>query len=304
LALRPVISNVSAGADMDLRFVSKEVIDPRFNWSISNFTDNRDGGNSLGGINSNSDYFLSIGQSQRAKGFDWDLAMHVSDAGQLSTVGELGNLCRSSIRSRGMLQTVRLIDYDTALADKVLDYFTNMTPGERQRGFINANSLSEDRLACAFWDMPLNAPSSTASPDDRRISDTQVTALVRNIISWRKASAANKFATLSDLGKYNWRNETAIAGDVHDIGLETLVANSAGLMTTRQNMFVAIIAAKPFSLGVGVANADARNADMGSWVGIRRAVVHLQRDPYPVEVGPGIFKCRTRVQRFRWLGDE
>ncbi len=307
-----------SGGPMLFAMVSQEAFDPRFNWVKANFRDNPANLNSMGKINGVTDQLLAVGRTQRFRGMDWNLAMHVSDAGELKTVGELGALCRSPMRQRGFLSTIRLMDYyniadpeprQILRADRILDYFTNQATGSN-RGLVNPNSLNPDRLACAFWSMPKAHPEITVNTGI--LGNAEVAGLVARLLAWRNQGEsefrlptggapfmlAHRFDSLADLGRYNWRAETAIGGD-SDVGLEALIGNSAGLMATRQNMFVAIVAAKPFSVGMGTAS---NVSGEGAWTGLRRAVVYFMRDPYPSQGGNTV--CKTKVVGFKWLGDE
>ena len=163
--------------------------------------------------------------------------------------------------------------------------------------------------------MPLPHPGVTLGSNDVDvIQPSDVQGLVSRIIAWRKegetqaslfpggakVTLANRFDSLADLGRYDWRAETSIGG-VSDVGLESMIGNSAGLMATRQNTFIVIVAAKPFSVGMGTASTT---QSLGTWMGMKRAIIQLRRDPYPTQVAPGVWKCRTQVYNFKWLNED
>jgi hypothetical protein len=267
--------------------VSYQVIDPRFNWTISalQWATNSP---TLLSTNTLTLPVLALRQTTQQK-IEWSSQMHVSDRGRLYSPLELGNILR---RSDQPWQTFRVFSQGaSALRHSLLENFTtDREPAKR--GLVNANTVDPALLAPAFMNMPNpyvgGAPLGVAE-----------LAAVTNLISSARAGGA-VFTNVTDLLDLNWRGQAALASK-SDVELEAMAAYSTGLVGVRQNLFLIVVTGSVAEEGMGeygqlTVRTQAR----------KTAVVLLWRDPVARVINPGpnqqlYHDCFVRY--FKWMED-
>ncbi len=280
--------------------VSWEAIDPRFNWIAGDDSmwlapiDST----SLGAVDhtlgSENTWALDYFESRSGAGasgtpqYEKSGEMHVSDRGHLLAVGELGNLLRSKPGANSDWETIRLFDQESdnsvAERDEVLKYFT-MSTDEVQRGLVNLNNpVDAPTLDAVFTNMP--AMFNTDGPP---IADADSVAIRNMITNW--VDAGNAFYNVDDLAGLDWRGIPTF-DTRSDLELESMLAYSAGLLGTRQNLFTIIVAEGAPAGGVG-------SRGSGETLIGRRAVAEVWRDPFPTV--DQRHKCFVRF--FKWMDD-
>ncbi len=312
------VSLLAVGGGWNRDVPSREAIDPRFNWASQGWWPSNAayptppertlphtlGDFNIGARNETTHRRITV---DRNEPYDWHLKRHVSNAGRIISVGELGYL------PLFMLESVRLTDSYVqdpgppaswqleASRHRVLDYFTSDQDAVAS-GRVSLNTLNGPVLQALLREVPVDYLGS-----GQRLGNTDADNLAGAIWDWRMDTAAtNVFRNVSDIGRLNWR---AIPGfDVaakSDHEIESIIAHSDGLLTTRQNLFTVLVAARTFRVGVGVVAEAAR---AGTFLADERAIVQLWRDPFPVNVAPAgsppVYKHNWRVEYFRWLGGE
>jgi hypothetical protein len=282
--LSVVVNTTAPLVGMGAFGAGKECIDPRYNWTETAFTDSSSpvvGGSSLGRRNGSTSFYFTNTVMVQA-GIDRDTSMHVSDAGRLYSAGELGHLLRNGGLMGNWYKTVRLFNYPDRDRDDVLRHFTTRQETVRH-GLVNVNTRSHEILQAVFTNMPMGYAASS----NRLTSVADMAVLVNGIVT------GPRLKNLSELADNACWTNSALAWNA--VEREAALAYSCNLMSTRQNLFVVLIAAGPFSRGLG------RVASMksGDWLGTQRAVVVLWRDPFPN--ADGVNPCRVRL--FKWLED-
>jgi hypothetical protein len=272
----------------------KECPDPRFNWAADNpasWVHAPTGPEStLGTTNYVTTLFLNMVRANPNFHADWDMAMYVSDRGHLVSAGELGNLLRSGRAPQDYYKTIRIFDHAyppgaASSRDGVLYHFTAQELGPK-RGLVNINSPYKEVLQCAFDGAPLGYPESTE----------KLTAVAAEGIANSIATSGIMYTNVADIGKscqyWDWR--TLLPG-MSDIERESVISHSYQLFGTRHNLFVIFVASGPYAPGVG--KIQSHGEVQGEWLGYRRAIAVVWRDPFPDADG----KHPCFVQAFRWL---
>ena len=267
--------------------VSYQVIDPRFNWTVSalQWATNAP---TLLSTNTLTLPILSLRQTTQQK-IEWNSQMHVSDRGHLYSPLELGNILR---RRDQPWQTFRVFRQGaSALRHPLLENFTtDQEPAKR--GLVNANTVDPALLAPAFMDMPNpyvgGAPLGVAE-----------LAAVTNLISSARAAGA-VFTNVTDLLDLNWRGQAALAGK-SDVELEAMAAYSTGLVGVRQNLFLIVVTGSVAEEGMGEYGQQTVRTQAR-----KTAVVLLWRDPVARVINPGpnqqlYHDCFVRY--FKWMED-
>jgi len=291
------------GAPVPLNDIpSYEAVDPRFNWLVEVGGDGKPSqashfkvcqtGNTIDppATNSYAKWSFDLRAANIGR-IERNGDMYVSDRKRLSSVGELGHLVRSQSLS-SFWQTLRLFDQkggsNIAKRDHIFRYFT-VSSNSVARGSINLNSKDRDVLKTAFRNMPLNYPES-GNP----ITDANVNKILDMISAYRDTK---DFYNVSDLVDLDW--EANFPGQ-SDLAREAMLAYSYGLLGTRQNLFVVIIAASPVTTGMG---EYARHEKDVAALGSKRAIAYVWRDPYPEPKSDTNDPERHRcfVQFFKWL---
>ncbi len=231
-----------------------------------------------------------------------DAIAHVANR-PIQSVGELGNLCLQP------WYTLRLYDHGEGPFSgqnppyhRVLDYFSrSQAKGKTTRGLVNVNTIETEVLASVLLDMPVKeydspAPNIPPNPASRAPLDwNESLDIADEIIN------GGPYTNLADLGQVDWPfvSTNILSGPwrTRELSKEAVIRNTADLLTTRQNLFVVLLAGGPFSRGVGIV---ARQGKMGDWLGTQRAVAVLWRDPIP---SPDSGRCPVALVYFKWLED-
>ena len=235
--------------------------DPRINWDCQDAAQWRDtvAIHSLGRINDMLTFAAADGHT----------LMYVANR-PLKSVGELGLLLYDVTKP---WLTPSLLSGPNYLS--VLDQFTLVTNSYRQ-GLINPNSYNTNVLATVFNDMPVERVPF--DPATRTLNSAELTALSREL-----ADKSISFTNLSDLQHMGPRI-TAAASTLSSATHESIVRNSAGLFSPRQQLFTVILAAQSLDEN-GFPTAE------------KRGVGLVWRDPYPSTNS----MHQTLVRNFRWL---
>ena len=287
-----------------------ECLDPRFNWDPENLTWGLTGssfkqwyrgedirmfshsnytfsahGPGVPGAATNQNRIVSFAFHPTAfpwngPGNPWDLDddtdMYVANR-PLRTVGESGYICYD------IWKTIRLYDHrfthatndlpnpytEMSYCHTVLDNFTVYPldcPGAR--GLVNVNTWDTNVLASVFVNVP---------PDE--YNPGTVSGLATNTartVAWEVYNHG-PYTNLSSMGTFekglNW--PSWVSGST-EIARESLLRNSAGLLTVRHNQFTILLLADAYSAGLG------NEAQAGSILASARAVAQVWRDPYPL----------------------
>ena len=280
---------------------SWECIDPRFNWEpvagrgvqwVTNAV--AVPGDTRGAVNNaTTQYFIA---HPRGDGYDTHMQMRVSNADHLVSVGELGNVLRTSRERRGQpspqFNTIRLYDMGSGLRDRVFDAFTLAGSGSGgvRRGLVNANSLDEDVLTTGFIGAPFEWPGGS-----NLLSTAEAIGVATKIIE--EGIQRGSYSNLADICDFDWADIATLGiGRYTELQRESILAHSYGLFGTRQNLFTIIVAATPARDQMGLV-ADEQN--ITQTLGMRRALVQVWRDPVPNADG----KHECFVRFFKWLLD-
>ncbi|MBA4387855.1 MAG: hypothetical protein C0404_07730 [Verrucomicrobia bacterium] len=278
--------------------------DPRYNWDLTNNMFWRDSataptpGPTLGTTNTWTIRYLDRAKQRPDLGMNTDPDMYVSDAGALTSVGELGNLLRGTPGrfenpANFFWRTIRLfnttnppVGQDSRL-DKVFDYLTVNMNQTTRRGLVNLNTTNSDVLAALLLNTPMSFGAGVNSISTEEISNL-VNAIVRTNMTLHSF-----FTNRSDLGRMDFRS--LLPGRT-DIELEALISNTAQLLGMRQNLFTIVVAGSVFAPYPGIAG---QRAGPGMSLACQRAVAVVWRDPFPDENG----KHRHEILFFKWLND-
>ncbi|MBN1268792.1 MAG: hypothetical protein JXB04_04335 [Kiritimatiellae bacterium] len=259
---------------------SKECNDPRINWAWDN-PDQWDGTTVPSPGNKNNK--AQTGWS--AAGKDGTGRMYVRDD-SLPCVGEMAFLLYDEDKP---WETLPILGPG---AKPVLTYFT-VTTNEFQKGLVNPNSRSAEAIASVLMDCPVGFPES----EEGALDETAALAIATAITN---VSSAATFLNLGDLADVsptavedalsNVSDLTAVSGEKQS--KESFLRNSAGLLSTRQNLFTIFVAAQTVRdlNNNGSVTSDEVFAE-------QRAVAVVWRDPFPDEDGyhPAF------VRFFKWL---
>jgi hypothetical protein len=276
LELGPIPIAVDANRERVL--AGKECIDPRFNWNAtgSQFWRGYRPGEShtLGRPNFWTDEWFA-----RRPASDEGRQMHVSDAGVLLGVGELGNLLLGQGQDKKW-QTIRLYDKNAEyVMNRVFHHFT-LTNGW-QRGLVNVNTRNGYALRAVFTDVPLEHPDSGTA-----LQAPQVNAIVRAL-----TNSPAFFMDVGDIGDGQRVQWASLLPGMTDLERESVITHSAGLLTTRHNLFTILLRADSYSVGMGGVG--------GRRLATSHAVAEVWRDPF--RDAQGIHRCQIRL--FRMLED-
>jgi len=271
---------------------SREAVDPRFNWNAASHFMPCQAGNTTYTTNWNTSMLLAARDTQAGR-IEKGSRMYVADRGHLESVGELGHLPRSMNMPFGAWQTIRLVDQraagnnNIAPRDKVYKYFT-VHSNSVARGLVNLNTPDLEILETAFAGMPVPFADSATT-----IHPRDMDAILDEIDSYAQRTV---FTNVDDLAEIDWRGAVPDGrppfANRSDLEIEAMIAHSAGLLGTRQNLFLIILAEGIDTGGVGVSPGTEM------LIG-RRAIAQVWRDPFPDE--DGMHPCFVRY--FKWLDD-
>jgi len=166
----------------------------------------------------------------------------------------------------------------------ILDYFTVKTANsvDTRYGFINLNTRRSNALAAVFYDMPINA-APEEEPTKLTLNADQAKKIANEI---HKITLVNQFENLSSIGYITNVYETTFDAVLDSDSLrESIIRNSVGLFSMRDNLFGIIIDALTLS-------------EDGIVTGRERALAIVWRDPIQVN---GINE--TIVRYYTMLGD-
>lgn len=261
--------------------------DPRINWDPSN-------------------HFNLTGDTLEANNNDLDgpqdelLTMHARH-GPLQSAGELGYLLFSTNKP---WTTLRLgppyPDNYPAELIKLFDRFTVHPPeAYPRRGLVNPNSRQTNVLAALFHDTPVGAGPDEAST---RLDAEQALNLARSLITNGLA-----MTNLSDVvaGFDAGVLEAIVSGAATNKFMrESVLRNSMGLLSPRQQLYAVLVAARSFVEGYDP-DDEGIFAERDDYVASeQRAVAVVWRDPYraPPPGGSGQPPVHeTFIHYFHWL---
>jgi len=267
--------------------VTAECIDPRLNWQggIANGQWAITNKPTIGTTNS------AAMIAYRKEGCDGDGWMCVKQK-PLESVGDIGNVFFGK-----PWETIRLLRRTNAVPEVhlVLDNFTLLddTAKPRKGLFnINVNEHNASATAAVFTNMPVR--EYYQGSEQMCISNKNTLVSIHNALL-----DGGPYTNLSDIGNADWGAIADAMGfpadrPLNEIDREAFIRNSAGMVGTRQNLFMILAAAGPFRISPGIA------AFRGDWLARSRAVAMVWRDPYPDENGR--HPCFVRL--FKVLGDE
>ena len=210
----------------------------------------------------------------------------------LKSVGELGYLF--GVENNGSdpektpapWETVKLYDHGDGTVHRVVDYFTLDDPATTPvlHGRINPNTEVRDVMATVFNDMPVDAGSVTT-----RLSWAQATSVADAILA-KTATAPLRY--VSDLGRQNIASAvfSALGYPVEEeIKREAIFRNTAGLFSTRQNVFAIFIEGKTVRV---IESFNSSGQNMTVTKARQRGLAIVWRDPV---------EQKSFVRWFTWL---
>ncbi len=242
---------------------SKQVIDPRINWNGNDTTQwVTNNTHSMDAIN-------PIAQStwmNTGAGADGDSLMYVRN-GPLEMTGELGMLLYDATKP---WTTIRLLNPN---AHPVLSMFTTDT-GTVYRGCINVNSDMLPVLASAFASNLVERwPGETGGPtNDASDSLAIATALI----------SAGPYTNFSEIAKVGGASATLPGYSL--IQSEGIIRKTAGLLTTRQQIFAVIVKSNAYDAKGGISAEQ-------------KVFAIIWRDPFPGPDG----RHQMFIRYFKWL---
>ncbi len=232
-ALYWVATNVCPNVKNLVRF-SMECVDPRINWDPNDLNQwvwtNMPSLDQINGCTSN---FW-----KNTVGCDTNDEMYVACSNALHSVGELGYLVYSN------WSTIKLCGSG---ADPVLDYFAietncgDFVTNVVWRGRVNPNTTNREVLAAVFSEMPADEYPEQAGPT--RLDWTQAVDVADFIIENRP------YTNLSDVCRLDWGNEEFIGIATNELQREAFIRNTAGLLSTRGQVYTILIEAQVASGG-------------------------------------------------------
>jgi len=264
------------------RSIGTSCLDPRLNhqsmmWEQMNVT--------LGAINARTKAY-TLGEP-RGLGepiiYSRNYPMNKEKAGVgFGTVADLGSL--SIGEPWKTLALYKAANGEPSRVHPILDYFTVKTVGatDTRYGYINLNSRRSNALAAVFYDMPINAaPEHEATV--LTLNADQAKKIADEI---HKITLITPFDKLSNIGSITNIYETTFDGALDSDALrESIIRNSVGLFSMRDNLFGVIVDTQTLS-------------DDGIVTGSERALAIIWRDPILVN---GINE--TIVRFYTMLGD-
>jgi hypothetical protein len=256
------------------RQISKECDDPRINWSWSDATQ--------WGVGSSPD-----GQNMLAsfavKDGTWE--MYVRNSDRMDSVGEMGFLLYDVTKP---WQTIPLFGPNGM---PVLDLFI-ITNCVFRKGLVNPNTTDPNVLASVFMNMPVGFPGA----EEGVVNDWQCALdLAQAFQVAGPFSGLSGLTNVADIGAGSVGAVLQARGfplsAAHKFGRESVLRNSIGLLSTRQNVLTLFIAAQAVddTADDGVGPEDIRAE--------QHAVAVVWRDPFPNSAGD----CPAFVRFFRWL---
>lgn len=247
--------------------VDRECADPRLNGNLAYWNAPRTGGpvQTIGSENTQASWYngtinppAPLWQTR-----DGDTAMFVANRA-LQTVGEMGYLFFGQ-----PWETLRLYKHgygvfpNNGKTHPVTDFFTvGLPPAPAFRGKVNVNTQNSGVLKAVFQNMPVDSPSGAGAS---LLTDPELTAVTDGIMA---RTAVTPMTRLSELGLLDWK--TLAPALTRDVDRESLIRNTADLLTTRQQYFIVLVYAQTTKV---VPNVSDRSIVSGL-----RGVAELWRD--------------------------
>lgn len=271
---------------------SYEVIDPRFNWQIDLWRQ-QVATQSMGYANiATTDHFESIRNDPGRVKYDRDAVMHVSDAGRLNSVAELGHLlCKKENQRSNYHRTIRVYSLEPGDFHDLFRHFT--VKDAPSYGLVNMNTEYTSILRTAIENMPMGYPGNP-----KKVSPADVTTIVNTIAARGNIETLSYLTTMSALcSNTTWRT---VLPDWSEVERDAMVAYTAGLLGTRQNLFTVLLMGGPATQGMGLTGTQEQG-----WFGMRRAVAVVWRDPFPIQGAGNAGDPRHRyvLRYFNWLDE-
>lgn len=237
---------------------------------------------------------------------DGHTCMYIADTNLMHSA-ELTFLLRGASVANGLWNTIRLVlpnspSGNPVAVDRVLDHFIVGPSSSRSRGRINPNTRQADVLAALFKDMPLEQFPGEGS---NHLSWTEAKSLAGSFIS----SRTTVFTNLSDVGIHTGYMDSAVLSSYGPFEKESVLRNSAGLLNTRQELFVVLLAGRTRVAEEevwvdGRSGADTILGVPAGWYRPihcdQRAVALVWRDPYP----DASDEHDIQLISFKWLTDD
>lgn len=261
--------------------VGKAVNDPRLNWIAS---DTNQWVEVLGGAVTLGSFNQNVARPDALGCDGWGATNMYVRNGPLKTVGELGFLLQYSASS-GAWHTIRLLDDEgnNARALPILDRFTLET-NNFVKGLVNPNSYDTNVLGAVLFGVPVEHWSGEGAVS---LDIVQAHAVARALVENQLAHGV-QYTNLSSMAAWTETSiETYLPGVFDSVEKESIVRNSAGLLSPRQNMFTILLAAQVIN-------------DSYDVLAEQRAVAVVWRDPYPFD--PSVSPVHSSFVRFfKWL---
>jgi hypothetical protein len=150
-------------------------------------------------------------------------------------------------------------------------------PGGIARGMVNINTEHTNVLAAVFNDMPVNDYFGGAIRRLSSASATSIASFVRDQISVTLGGATP--TNINVLTLVPWDDTATVKpalGSLNEMDRESVLRNSMGLFTTRQQLFTIILRADSFSAKYGF-----QDLKHGNVMSTAQAVAQIWRDPMP-----------------------
>lgn len=212
------------------------------------------------------------------------------------SVGEVGFLLYDKTKP---WETVRLIGDDPPTASPVIDRLTaDVSTNYPKRGLVNFNTRQTNAITATIWSMPIRKHPNDARTD---LTQAKAQAIARHIV--RQTQTLGPITNLSQLAQRLdpgvIDTELGIAND--KFTRESVVRNSLGLWSPRQQLFTILVAARTFS-EVYDHNDPAMHADRDKYATAdQRGVAVVWRDPLETESVLGPDTHKSYIQFFHWF---
>ncbi len=231
--------------------------DPRLNWDASNSNQWRQMPPNKNSMSTMNDVVPNV-MTYNLPGRDGSWQMYVGNSSNLASVGELGFLLYSTNKP---WQTISLLTNSPNFFP-VLDRFTVWTNAVRH-GQINPNTRTPNVLATVFNKMPIEY--YPGAPNAVTVTAANASTFATQI------KASRTFTNLSEMGD-STAILTAFPMANNPMLQESVIRNSCGLLSTRQNLFSVLLIDQALDSKTNV-------------LAEQRATALLWRDPYTTSVG-------------------
>jgi hypothetical protein len=261
----------------------REIRDPRYNWSPAFWLSYpAPGVPSLNAENNVTKQAFTMFANMFDRGTD----MYVSDSNCLQSVGELGNLLQSANPNK-IWQTIKLFDDKNSIRkrDRVFELFKLGSESGFARGRVNLNTAIMSVLGTVFTNCPLGYMGTNNITD------------VSGIMTLLRADSSRMYYDIGDMGNTNkagfpysgWKD---VFPGSSDCLIESVISQTAELLTVRQNLFTIFLAANTST--AGMAGSGGKRMLSSAY-----AIAEVWRDPFPTYdmTGKRYHKCFVRQFR-------